>query len=408
MTDDNPFRRGLGGPLGPDPFSELSGLARFTDPPPNALSAFSDLARMTGQTNSLSELARLVASPAPPATGLGLPMTSSLAQALSGELSYLGGLGGLEKYRQRREWNARFEHWEKPASTTEESTLDRAQRMVREAIAGSVWLREQGATVQPQGSYHNNTNTRLDADADLRVQLPLIKVDYHPNVTVPYARSLLGLTDSSWSFDQLFTMLRWELETLLGEAFGKRNVTPGNKAIRVKGLRGTRAEIDVVPAVRYQNIMWWDWEARYNTIEGVALLSKDGRWTINYPDHHRASGVAKRAGTGHQFKRQVRIFKRLRGDLAQRGLLHAKVPSFLVESLVWNVEDGYFTVSGDDMYERVRRIARRLQWMVRDENTAAGMLEVNGLKKLFTEEQAWTWADAMAFAEAVVAHLGDA
>jgi hypothetical protein len=31
-----------------------------------------------------------------------------------------------ERYRRRAEWNDRFAHWEKPASTTEEGTIERA------------------------------------------------------------------------------------------------------------------------------------------------------------------------------------------------------------------------------------------------------------------------------------------
>ncbi len=280
--------------------------------------------------------------------------------------------------------------------------------MVKAAIKDAIWLNTQMASVEPQGSYHNNTNTRIDSDADLRVQLPLIKAFYHPNVAVPYARSVLGLSDSGWSYQQIFLIMRHELETCLCKAFGKENVVQGKKAFRIKGITGSRAEVDVVPAIRYQHIMWWDSQGRYNTIEGVAILSTDGKWTHNYPDHHQANGVAKRTRTSHQFKRVVRIFKRLRGDLAERGLLLTKVPSFLVESLIYNVEDCHFTVPGDDRYDRVRRVARRLQSMLNYGPTAAGALEVNGIKPLFTTDQAWTLAEAITFANAVVTHLGDA
>lgn len=42
----------------------------------------------------------------------------------------------FDRYRRRRDWNDRFEHWERPASTTEETTLDRGQRMVPWALSG--------------------------------------------------------------------------------------------------------------------------------------------------------------------------------------------------------------------------------------------------------------------------------
>lgn len=378
----------------------------MSDPTSNPLGR--DLPSSSVNVNSLAGFGGLAQNMWP----LGLPTATLLDQSLEGWRgnTLLGGLApaALGRYRSRSDWNDRFEHWERPASTTEESSLDRGRRMVKAAIKDAVWLNTQMASVEPQGSYHNNTNTRIDSDVDLRVQLPLIKVFYHPNVAVPYARSVLGLSDSSWSYQQIFSIVRRELEACLCKAFGKENVIPGKKAFRIKGITGSRAEVDVVPAIRYQNIMWWGFENRYNTIEGVAILSTDGNWTHNYPDHHRASGLTKRARTGHQFKKVVRIFKRLRADLAERGLLLTKVPSFLVESLIYNVEDWHFNVPGDDRYDRVRRVARRLQSMLSHGPTATCALEVNGIKPLFTTDQAWTLADAITFANAVVTHIGDA
>lgn len=322
--------------------------------------------------------------------------------------SLIGGVGldleALDKYRRRVDWNARFEHWERPASDSEESAIDRAKRLVTDAISDSVWLGVQKATVQPQGSAHNNTNTRRDADIDLRVELPLFKADYHPNVEVDCAKTVLQLSDSGWTYEQLFTMMRWELETCLGKAFGKMNVSTGKKAFRIKGITGSRAEADVVPALGYRKIMWREREKRYNAIEGVAILSKTGDWTLNFPAQHNANGIAKRQRTGQQFKKVVRIFKRLRADLVDRGLLVGKVPSFLVECLVYLVEDGYFTIVGDDRFSRIYRVALRLQTILRD--SSRDMREINSIKSLFAPNQAWTHADACVFVDAVVAHLG--
>lgn len=392
MSDSrNPFNTGLSRFLAP----ELS-------PGTNALSGLLAPSPQLG----LTDIARLF-SPQAATTPFGLPTTSPLVNALArNALLGDGGLADLERWRLRREWNDRFEHWERPASGTEESAQHRAKRMVADAVSDAVWLTTQRATIEPQGSAHNNTNTRRDADVDLRVQLPLIKVEYSPNVLVGPTHMAGVYTPSGWTYDQLFTMMRWDLEICLVQAFGKANVIPGKKAFRVKGITGSRAEVDVVPALGYHLVWWWEAMARFETIEGVAILSTDGRWTINYPDQHSANGVAKRTRTNHQFKKVVRIFKRLRADLSARGLLRAKIPSFLVECLVYLVEDGYFTVLGDDRYDRVRRVARRLQAVLR---APSGVLrEINELKPLFTSDQAWTYQDACQFADALVAHLGDA
>src|SRR6266851_4967629 len=84
--------------------------------------------------------------------------------------------------RTRSSWNARLEHWERPASDSEEARIERAASMVRGALADNEWLIAQGVTIKPQGSYHNNTNVRLQADMDLRAMHPNLKVEYAPGV----------------------------------------------------------------------------------------------------------------------------------------------------------------------------------------------------------------------------------
>jgi hypothetical protein len=66
--------------------------------------------------------------------------------------------------RTRTSWNDRLAHWERPASDSEEARIERAAGMVRSTLAGSAWWTSEGITIQPQGSYHNNTNVRQEAD----------------------------------------------------------------------------------------------------------------------------------------------------------------------------------------------------------------------------------------------------
>jgi hypothetical protein len=76
----------------------------------------------------------------------------------------------LDAYRRRQEWNDRFAHWEKSESDSETQRIERARDMVMAAIAQNDWLRSQRIFLAPQGSFTNRTNTRLEADIDLRVQ----------------------------------------------------------------------------------------------------------------------------------------------------------------------------------------------------------------------------------------------
>ena len=311
-----------------------------------------------------------------------------------------------ENYRRRSEWNDRFSHWEKPASVTEEGTIERAHAKVVSAISTNDWLRQQNVTISPQGSYHNNTNVRTEADIDLRAVHPSLKIEYGFAVVQDIAYRMLSYGDYGLTFGQIFTSMRAEMTSELARKFGAANIVPGKKAIRIKGITGSRAEVDLVPAVKLHYVEWYPHLNRYNVTEGVAIFSTESRWTLNFPEQHSANGVIKRGATSHRFKRIVRVFKRLRADMMERGLLAVKVPSFLVECLVYIVENEYFLVESDDGYDRVRRVALRMQELL-NSPAATSLREINGIKLLFHSSEAWTLADARTFVNAVVIHLGD-
>lgn len=331
--------------------------------------------------------------------------TGSLFTGFNSSLSTSGTLSGTG-FRSRTDWNNCFAHWQRPATVTEEGTIDRAERNVREALGNSDWLVAQGASLYQQGSYYNNTNVRTEADIDLRLVHPLFKVEYSAEVHQPAAESILTYSDSGMSFGTIFSNLRDETAFHLGQRFGAANVdSSGNKAIRLKGMTGSRAEVDVVPSLVYRHVAWNTVFQRYDTTEGVAISGRDGAWTINFPAQHHANGVAKRQRTAHRFKKMVRIFKRFRSDLPDADQI--KAPSFLVECLVYMVEDHHFLFEDDDAYDRVRRIAVRIRQLLTP-LSAAGLREVNGIKPLFAQGQAWSRADAVKYVDAVIARLGAA
>ncbi len=345
---------------------------------------------------------------------LGLSGNSSPSQSpqngLFGSLAtpppqnFLGLLG--ETYRRRNEWNDRFAHWERPASVTEEGTIERAERNIRRAIDGNDWLYDHDVIIRPQGSYHNNTNVRVEADIDLRAEHPAAKVEYHQNVVQDAARGVLGYSGLGLTEGQIFAQMRTELMAELGRKFGYLNVVPGKKAIRVRGITGSRAEVDVVPTIQYHYVLWNDLMARYDVLKGVAIYSTDGHWTVNFPEQHYANGVAKNNGTLRRFKRVTRIFKRLRADMQTRGIFSVEVPSFLIECLVYAVEDSYFLVESDDAFDRVLRVARRLKELL-STATIPALTEINEIKSLFHYSQPWRPEIATAFVNAAIAHLGE-
>jgi len=312
-----------------------------------------------------------------------------------------------EGNRTRSSWNDRFTHWERPASDSEEVQIERAASMVRFAVAENAWLRNEGVEVSAQGSYFNNTNVRLESDTDLRAVHPLVRIVYANDVIVEYAEKAHGIPQSGRYFSDVAADMRREITASLTKKFGATNVDAlGNKAIRLKKLPGSRADVDIVPAFKYM-WMWWDHPARqYQQANGMTILGKDGTWIHNFPQQHYANGVNKRARTAYRFKRHVRIFKRLRDELVrERKLAFGRVPSFLVECLTYAVEDQYFLVETDDRYDRANRILQRMRELLDSPLWTRIATEINGIKFLFNIAQPWTVDDAKGFVALALAQL---
>ena len=310
--------------------------------------------------------------------------------------------------RTRSDWNSRFEHWQRPASDSEEQKIQRAARMVRNALAKNAWLMAEGVTVHTQGSYHNNTNVRLDSDMDLRIVHPGIKVQYDPNVHIETANQVLSYTFNGRSLSSLNTCMRAEVVAALGGDFGVRSVDDtGSRAIHVKALPGSRADVDVVPAFVLHHLLWIEAARQYRTTRGVGILSKDAcAWTFNFPELHTENGVAKRARTKQRFKRCVRILKRLRNEMVEAGVRAAEpIPSYLIECLAYRVDDAFYTDDSDDHFNRSYWIIRSLQELAADPGWLAGATEINDVKGLFGSWQGWTTAQVVAFLAAARAYM---
>jgi hypothetical protein len=341
----------------------------------------------------------------------GFPL-SSLGSLASSPLQPTGSavtdLFGLldESYRRRSEWNDRFAHWERSESNAETQRIERARDMVQQALGRNRWLNSEGTRIVPQGSFTNRTNTRLEADIDLRVQHPMLKIEYGPGVHAATAWQQGGYYSAGVSFGYASDRMRAEIISELVTAFGASAVDDnGSKAIRVKGLEGSRSEVDVVPCFTLHHVTGQTLLGQ-TTVVGTAILSKDQtNWTLNYPDQHSDNGRYKRLNTGLQFKRVVRIVKRLRADMTERGILRDKVPSFLVECLVYLVENHYFIVETDDRHARVTRVLNRLAEILANPLIAYASYEINGIKSLFGGGQAWTLDTAKNFVSLAVSHI---
>lgn len=316
-------------------------------------------------------------------------------------------LEAMAKARSRLSWNDRLTHWERPASDSEEQQIERAANMVRAALSSNNLLNNEGVTIHAQGSYYNNTNVRLESDMDLRATHPCIMLEYDTNVDVVSAKTVLGIYDTGRTCNDIARDIRSALIFELIQKFGAANIdASGKKAIRIKKQPGTRADVDIAPTFNYSWVMWDVYSKTYVVEDGITILATDGTWTHNFPEQHHANGIAKRARTKHRFKRNVRMLKRLRDELVSNYLLRPKqVPSFLIESLTYAVDDGYFLIDSDDQYYRILRILYRMRELLSDPNWVENATEINGIKYLFRPAQPWSIDDTKAFVLAAINRL---
>jgi len=277
--------------------------------------------------------------------------------------------------------------------------------MVQQALNNNAWLVREGVQVRPQGSYHNNTNVRQDSDMDLCAWHPGIRVMVEDGISLDEADRGLGYTRTGGRMiPDIAADLRREVGQALRAAFGQANVHGGNKAFRVSAVPGSRADADVVPAIRLDYVFKRGSGLLYSLdcIEGMIIYAGDGTQILNFPEQHHENGKAKRERTRHRFKKVVRAAKRLRDDL---GLLSpGRVPSFLIESLVYNVEDAAFLYE-EDRYDRMRRVLGRIGELASNPFWTATAREINGVKLLFHVSQPWSAADAQAFATTALRRL---
>ncbi|MCZ0983810.1 nucleotidyltransferase [Streptomyces diastatochromogenes] len=268
--------------------------------------------------------------------------------------------------------------WKNPPGPSEQLRLERAERMVKEAVQLHGPFQELGITVAAKGSYPNNTNVRGDSDVDIKVQLnDLFFYDGASWLNRP------GPYTGSWTPEKF----RTEVERALVNHFPVIE-TDHNIAFNVPEVLGSRPSADVVPCFKY---VLYDSTAVGGQYEGSIVFGRDGKKIINWPELQLANGQAKNSRTNRRYKFVVRVLKNVENDLTAQGVIKA-LPSYFSECLIYNVPDHILLAGGfdDAVCTSLQEVYRQLTnlWF-----GAQRMVEPNGIKKVFGEGQKWTEKD---------------
>ena len=223
--------------------------------------------------------------------------------------------------------NHQLEAMSKPASSTEESKLENAQKAVNNALSKNSVL-STDIEVFGQGSYANNTNIRNNSDIDINV---CYTGAFYFDIPSGTSREQYGIYPVN---DYSYQQFKNDVEQILVEHFGRSNVIRKNKCIHIKE-NTYHAEIDVVPTWKYRR-----YKSNKNIYdEGVALCADNALGKIiNFPKQHKQNGIQKNYETSRRYKRLVRIIKNLHIRMEEYGYYrNDHITSFLLECLVYNL-----------------------------------------------------------------------
>lgn len=288
--------------------------------------------------------------------------------------------------------------WTSPPSAAEEARLDRARRMVTDAVKRHPSFAGLGLIVEPKGSWANNTNVSSDSDMD-------IKVEFTQRIFRGSAAGMsfwdLSLQNSGYTGLWTPDKFRSELQIALRRASNAVDASH-NVAFYVPSVPGSRPDTDVVPCFTYMYSPVFGAPNR-----GTVVFTKDGKHIVNWSQQQLDNGRAKNTRTGRRYKLAARALKAVENDLAALGVIK-DLPSYFMECLIYNVPDPILknALSLDLAFQAALMHLKGQFTFWSLTATPDAMVEPNGIKKLFGSGQKWTKDDARQLVTAAWDYLG--
>lgn len=274
--------------------------------------------------------------------------------------------------------------------------MENAETAIQKAVKADAKLSTMDISIIRQGSYRSRTNVRQDSDVDIAIRLNSTFFPFYPpGKTKEHYLN----TDGTISYAEF----RGLVTTAMSNYFGAENTTPGNKAIDIHS-NTYRVDADVVPTLAYR---YYNGEGVDDYIQptGIGFDTKDRGRIINWPEQTYQNGLDKHNETSKRFRKMVRIVKRLRNYMQEKGVKEANdIGSFLIESMIWNAPYDAF---GHDTYSAdVRAVLAHCFNETLPNGSHATLREVNNIKLLFGTHQAWTRERAHSFFSKAWDYLG--
>lgn len=284
-----------------------------------------------------------------------------------------------------------LQSWTGRASDAEQARYDWTKDQIRQALRGGN-LERYDFAVYPKGSYPNHTNVVRDSDVDIAVELTELR--RHEFIHSAAGMTIADLGLSRYEGGYSLSAFKNDVQSALERQFGTAAVDRGNKAIHVRETsRSLKADVVVCQTLKSHH-----GRSSGDVRTGILIQPDSGREIHNFPKQHLDEGVRKNDATYRRFKRLVRIVKRLENEMVDNSVIKP-VPSFLMESMVWNVPNPIFDKDTWNL-----RLQEALRHMFHADKS--DWLEVNNIKYLFRAGQKWTEQQAVDFVRSAWHYMG--
>ena len=159
---------------------------------------------------------------------------------------------------------------------------------------------------------------RLDSDVDVAVEFQEIFYWEATNDAAGMSGADLSITPYSGSYPP--EQFKDDVERVLVKRYGRSAVNRRDKAIHVREDSRSLAA-DVVPCFTFHRYDRLGFNGVPLHHKGIQIHPRFGWHEIeNWPEQNHERGVTKNDATGRRYKRVVRILKRLKNDMVERGI----------------------------------------------------------------------------------------
>lgn len=233
-----------------------------------------------------------------------------------------------------------------------------------------------------QGSYKNDTDVTKSSDVDVVVRLETV---WSSNKEILPPDQLQKYNQTYKSVNYGFKEFNQDILNALYTHFNQLYIHNDDKCLKIRE-HSKFCNADVIPCLTFRNYGNFESSSNQKFDEGIYFFTNQNKKVVNYPKQHYESLTKKSTATDGNFKSTVRMFKNIKDDLIDKGLIDENVAkSYFIENLLFNVPDIYFK----DTY--TERFGNILNYLIEQFNSAkiSSYYCANGIIKLFSET-AWS------------------